>query len=56
MVISVAYGEEKAPAVAAAIRGGLVSGLITHTALAHALLDDDAHRSVDTWTADAAAR
>jgi DNA-binding transcriptional regulator LsrR (DeoR family) len=38
MVISVAYGEEKAPAVAAAIRGGLVSGLITHRALAQALL------------------
>ncbi len=56
MVISVAYGEEKAPAVAAAIRGGLVRGLITHTALAHALLDDDAHRPVDTWTADATAR
>lgn len=38
LVISVAYGEEKAPAVAAALRGGLVNGLVTHTELAHALL------------------
>jgi DNA-binding transcriptional regulator LsrR (DeoR family) len=42
LVISVAYGEEKARAVAAALRGGLVSGLVTHTALAQALLAADA--------------
>jgi DNA-binding transcriptional regulator LsrR (DeoR family) len=39
VVISVAYGEEKARAVSAALRGGFVNGLITHTALARALLD-----------------
>lgn len=39
VVISVAYGEPKARAVAAALHGGLVNGLITHTALARALLD-----------------
>jgi DNA-binding transcriptional regulator LsrR (DeoR family) len=44
MVISVAYGEEKAGAVAAALRGGLVNGLITHSGLARALL---AHESGD---------
>jgi DNA-binding transcriptional regulator LsrR (DeoR family) len=38
-VISVAYGVEKATAVAAAVRSGLVNGLITHSALAQALLD-----------------
>ncbi|WP_375497798.1 sugar-binding transcriptional regulator [uncultured Jatrophihabitans sp.] len=38
-VISVAYGRRKAPAVLAALRGGLVNGLITHTDLARALLD-----------------
>lgn len=38
-VISVAYGREKAGAVLAALRGGLVNGLITHAGLARALLD-----------------
>jgi DNA-binding transcriptional regulator LsrR (DeoR family) len=41
LVISVAYGEGKAQAVAAALRGGLVSGLITHTGLARAILATD---------------
>jgi len=40
MVLSVAYGEHKATAVSAAMRGGLVNGLITHTGLARALLDE----------------
>jgi DNA-binding transcriptional regulator LsrR (DeoR family) len=39
-VIAIAYGMEKAPAVRAALRSGLVSGLITHTTLAAALLGD----------------
>jgi DNA-binding transcriptional regulator LsrR (DeoR family) len=47
VVISVAYGVEKAPAVAAAMRGGLVNGLITHSALAHALLDSDSTGCTD---------
>ncbi len=38
LVISVGYGEGKAAAVAAALRGGLVTGLITHTGLARAIL------------------
>ncbi|HEY7009667.1 MAG TPA: sugar-binding domain-containing protein, partial [Jatrophihabitantaceae bacterium] len=41
VVISVAYGEAKARAVSAALRGGFVNGLITHTALARALLGLD---------------
>lgn len=40
VVLSVAYGVEKAATVAAAVGGGLVNGLITHTALARALLDE----------------
>jgi DNA-binding transcriptional regulator LsrR (DeoR family) len=40
-VIAVAYGEEKAAAVRAAIRGGLVTGLITHTGLTQRLLELD---------------
>lgn len=53
LVISVAYGEGKADAVSAALRGGLVNGLITHTGLARALLA----RAPDgrTGTADASA-
>jgi len=39
-VIAIAYGMAKAPAVVAALRSGLVSGLVTHTALARALLAD----------------
>jgi DNA-binding transcriptional regulator LsrR (DeoR family) len=37
-VLAVAYGVSKSPAVCAAIRGGLVHGLVTHTSLARALL------------------
>jgi DNA-binding transcriptional regulator LsrR (DeoR family) len=38
-VIVIAYGAAKAPAARAALLSGLVGGLVTHTALAHALLD-----------------
>lgn len=38
-VVSVAYGRPKAGAVRAALRGGLVNGLVTHAGLARALLD-----------------
>ncbi len=38
-VIAIAYGAKKADAVAATLRGGLVTGLVTHTALADALLE-----------------
>lgn len=37
-VIGVAYGPEKAPAALAAVRGGYLQGLVTHTAFARALL------------------
>jgi DNA-binding transcriptional regulator LsrR (DeoR family) len=37
-VLSVAYDPAKSPAVRAAIRGGFVHGLVTHTSLAQALL------------------
>ena len=37
-VLAVAYGVAKSPAVCAAIRGGLVHGLVTHASLARALL------------------
>ena len=37
-VIGIAYGDGKAAAVAAAIAGGLVNGLITHRPVAEALL------------------
>jgi DNA-binding transcriptional regulator LsrR (DeoR family) len=37
-VLSVAWGLAKGPAVRAAIRGGFVHGLVTHTSLARALL------------------
>ena len=37
-VIAVAYGVSKSAAVRAAIRGGLVHGLVTHTSMARALL------------------
>jgi len=39
-VVVVPYGLRKAPAVRAALRSGLVSGIVTHTALARAVLDD----------------
>ncbi|MEO7261838.1 MAG: sugar-binding domain-containing protein [Jatrophihabitantaceae bacterium] len=37
-VIALAYGVEKAPAARAAIRGGYVTSLVTHTAFARALI------------------
>jgi len=39
-VIAVAYGSAKAPAVRAAIHGGFVKSLVTHTGLARQLLED----------------
>ena len=43
LVLAVAYGDEKADAVRAALRGGLVQGLITHAGLTRRLIasDDD---------------
>jgi len=38
-VIAIVYGTNKARAVRAAIRGGFVTSLVTHTALAHELLN-----------------
>ncbi len=38
-VIGIPYGAEKAPAVRAALRSGVVSSLVTHSSLALALLD-----------------
>jgi DNA-binding transcriptional regulator LsrR (DeoR family) len=37
-VIAVAYGVSKSAAVRAAIRGGMIHGLVTHTSMARALL------------------
>ena len=37
-VIALAYGPEKAPAARAAIKGGVVTGLVTHASFARALL------------------
>ena len=42
-VLAVAYDPAKSSAVRAAIRGGLVHGLVTHTSLARALLDQVGH-------------
>jgi DNA-binding transcriptional regulator LsrR (DeoR family) len=39
-VIVVPYGVRKAPAVRAALRSGLVEGIVTHTSLARAVLDE----------------
>jgi DNA-binding transcriptional regulator LsrR (DeoR family) len=39
-VIAIPYGAGKAPAVRAALRSGIVNGVVTHTSLAHALLAD----------------
>jgi len=39
-VIAIPYGSSKTPAVRAALRSGLIGGIVTHTALAHALLDE----------------
>lgn len=38
-VIGIAYDEVKAPAVLAAVRGGLVNALVTHSSLARAILE-----------------
>jgi DNA-binding transcriptional regulator LsrR (DeoR family) len=40
-VIGIPYGVRKAPAVRAALRSGLVNGLVTHSTLARALLADE---------------
>jgi DNA-binding transcriptional regulator LsrR (DeoR family) len=37
-VIALTYGPEKASATRAAIRGGYVKGIVTHTSMAKALL------------------
>jgi DNA-binding transcriptional regulator LsrR (DeoR family) len=39
-LIAIPYGVAKAPAVRAALRSGLLGGLVTHTALAQLVLDD----------------
>jgi DNA-binding transcriptional regulator LsrR (DeoR family) len=39
-LIAIPYGVAKAPAVLAALRSGLIGGLVTHTALAQRVLDD----------------
>ncbi|TWD81946.1 transcriptional regulator [Kribbella amoyensis] len=39
-VVAIPYGVAKVEAVLAAVRGGLVNGLVTHTPLATALLDE----------------
>ena len=39
-VIVIPYGVPKGPAVRAALRSGLVDGIVTHTALAHAVLEE----------------
>jgi DNA-binding transcriptional regulator LsrR (DeoR family) len=39
-VIAIPYGIAKAPAVRAALRSGLIGGIVTHTSLARVLLDD----------------
>lgn len=38
-MIVIPYGVRKAPAVRAALRSGLIGGMVTHAALAQALLD-----------------
>jgi DNA-binding transcriptional regulator LsrR (DeoR family) len=42
LVLGVAYDAAKSPAVLAAIRGGLVHGIVTHTSLARSLLSGGA--------------
>jgi DNA-binding transcriptional regulator LsrR (DeoR family) len=39
-VVVIPYGVRKAPAVRATLRSGIVSGIVTHTALARAVLDE----------------
>jgi DNA-binding transcriptional regulator LsrR (DeoR family) len=43
-VLAVAYGVAKSPAVRAALRGGLIHGLVTHAKLARTLLSLAGHR------------
>jgi DNA-binding transcriptional regulator LsrR (DeoR family) len=38
-VVAIPYGMAKVQAVRAAVRGGLVNGVVTHAPLARALLD-----------------
>jgi DNA-binding transcriptional regulator LsrR (DeoR family) len=40
-IVAIAYGEEKVAGVRAAVRGGLMTTLITHAPLARALLQAD---------------
>ena len=40
-IVAIAYGKEKVAGVRAAVRGGLITTLITHAPLARALLDAD---------------
>lgn len=40
-VIAIAYDVAKAPAFRAAVKGGLVNAVVTHTSLARVLLDDE---------------
>lgn len=40
-VIGIPYGLTKAPAVLAAVRGGMVNSLVTHSSLARALIESD---------------
>jgi DNA-binding transcriptional regulator LsrR (DeoR family) len=54
LVISVAYGEGKAQAVSAALRGGLVTALITHTGLARAILATEAAQAARETADDTA--
>jgi DNA-binding transcriptional regulator LsrR (DeoR family) len=39
-LIAIPYGVAKAPALRAALRSGLIGGIVTHTALAQLMLDD----------------
>lgn len=55
LVISVAYGVGKAPAIAAALRGKLVNALITHTAVARALLAEHGDITAPLTVSDAGA-
>jgi DNA-binding transcriptional regulator LsrR (DeoR family) len=39
-VIVIPYGIRKTPAVRAALRSGLIGGIVTHTSMARAVLDE----------------
>jgi DNA-binding transcriptional regulator LsrR (DeoR family) len=45
-VLAVVWGVAKSPAVCAAIRGGLVHGLVTHASLARAMLSLASQRTL----------